>query len=67
MKFQKTEWKDGLCSSGDFALDDAELKGLFNDKTKMIIINTPNNPIGKVYNRYCIVIIILLHNSYCSL
>lgn len=24
---------------------------MFNEKTKMIIINTPNNPMGKVYSR----------------
>ncbi|XP_031632679.1 kynurenine--oxoglutarate transaminase 3-like [Contarinia nasturtii] len=40
-----------VISSGDYVLDDAELEGLFNQKTKMIIINTPNNPLGKIYNR----------------
>lgn len=39
-------------SSADYVLDDAELEGLFNEKTKMIILNTPNNPLGKVYNRF---------------
>lgn len=33
-------------------LDDAELEGAFNEKTKAIILNTPNNPLGKVFNRY---------------
>lgn len=33
-------------------LDDAELEGAFNEKTKMIIINTPHNPMGKVFNRF---------------
>lgn len=32
----------------DFAPD--ELRQLFNDKTRAIIINTPHNPTGKVYN-----------------
>lgn len=32
-------------------LDDAEFESLFNSKTKMIILNTPHNPIGKVFNR----------------
>ncbi|CAG9765009.1 unnamed protein product [Ceutorhynchus assimilis] len=36
-------------SSGDFVLDKAELEGLFNKKTKAIILNTPNNPLGKVF------------------
>ncbi len=35
--------------ASDFALDDAELEALFNEKTKAIIVNTPNNPLGKVY------------------
>lgn len=48
--FQKNPDKE-VISSGDYVLDDAELEGLFNDKTKMIIINTPNNPLGKVYTR----------------
>jgi aspartate/methionine/tyrosine aminotransferase len=29
-------------------LDPGELAAAFNEKTKMIIINTPNNPLGKV-------------------
>ncbi|XP_017105033.2 kynurenine aminotransferase [Drosophila bipectinata] len=48
LKVKKTE---GLISSADWILDDAELEGLFNSKTKMIILNTPHNPIGKVFNR----------------
>ena len=38
-------------SSKDFALDPEELARAFSPKTKMIILNTPNNPIGKV--DYC--------------
>lgn len=30
-------------------MDKVELEGLFNEKTKLIIINTPHNPIGKVF------------------
>lgn len=37
-------------------LDDAELEGAFNEKTKMIILNTPHNPMGKVFNRFVTVI-----------
>lgn len=33
----------------DFNFD--ELKRAFNNKTKAIVINTPNNPTGKVFNR----------------
>ncbi|KAI1290063.1 Kynurenine--oxoglutarate transaminase 3 [Halotydeus destructor] len=36
-------------SSQDWVLDRDELASKFNAKTKMIVINTPNNPIGKVF------------------
>jgi len=42
---------DGPISSADWVLDDTEFESLFNSKTKMIILNTPHNPIGKVFNR----------------
>jgi len=35
----------------DWHFDEAELAGAFNDRTKAIIINTPNNPTGKVFSR----------------
>ncbi|KAL5484469.1 hypothetical protein EMCRGX_G020977 [Ephydatia muelleri] len=38
-------------SSGDYVLDPQELRAAFSDKTKIIIINNPNNPLGKVYRR----------------
>ncbi|MEG6585279.1 aminotransferase class I/II-fold pyridoxal phosphate-dependent enzyme [Dendrosporobacter sp. 1207_IL3150] len=34
-----------------YNFDFNELKDLFNEKTKAIIINTPNNPTGKVFTR----------------
>lgn len=41
----------GVVSSADWKLDQTELENLFNDKTKAIIVNNPNNPLGKVFNR----------------
>ncbi|XP_046905442.1 kynurenine--oxoglutarate transaminase 3-like isoform X1 [Hypomesus transpacificus] len=38
-------------SSADWVLDPDELSSKFNSKTKAIIINTPNNPIGKIFTR----------------
>ncbi|GAB0090873.1 hypothetical protein DMENIID0001_056420 [Sergentomyia squamirostris] len=38
-------------SAADWVLDEKELEGLFNNKTKAIILNTPHNPLGKVFNR----------------
>ena len=35
----------------DWSFDPAELAAAFNDKTRAIIINTPNNPTGKVFTR----------------
>ncbi|XP_026463423.1 kynurenine--oxoglutarate transaminase 3-like isoform X1 [Ctenocephalides felis] len=36
-------------SSADWVLDKKELESLFNEKTKLIILNTPHNPTGKVF------------------
>ncbi len=34
----------------DWEMDPAELESAFNEKTKAVIINTPNNPTGKVFS-----------------
>ncbi|KAI1889369.1 hypothetical protein AGOR_G00178540 [Albula goreensis] len=38
-------------TSADWELNPDELASKFNSKTKAIIINTPNNPIGKIFTR----------------
>src|SRR3989440_8320952 len=38
-------------SSPDFAIDWTALRAAFGPKTKAIVINTPNNPTGKVFTR----------------
>ena len=35
----------------DYSFDPAELRAAFNDKTRLIFINTPHNPTGKVFSR----------------
>jgi aspartate/methionine/tyrosine aminotransferase len=35
----------------DWTFDEAELTAAFNERTRGIIINTPNNPTGKVFTR----------------
>lgn len=35
----------------DWSFDEKELEKAFNDKTRAIILNTPHNPTGKVFNR----------------
>jgi len=44
--------KGQVMSSADWKLDSAELASLFNEKTKAIIFNNPNNPLGKVFTRW---------------
>jgi aminotransferase len=41
--------KDG--DAWQWRFDEAELRAAFNDRTRAIIINTPNNPTGKVFTR----------------
>ena len=45
---QETQATDGDVR---FTYDSAELKDAFSTKTKAIIINTPNNPLGKVFTQ----------------
>jgi aspartate/methionine/tyrosine aminotransferase len=35
----------------DWSIDEAELRGAFNARTRAIIVNTPHNPTGKVFTR----------------
>ncbi len=35
----------------DWSIDEAELRAAFNDRTRAVIINTPQNPTGKVFSR----------------
>jgi len=43
--------ESGVTTSADWALDPEELASKFTSKTKAIIVNTPNNPLGKVFKR----------------
>ncbi|XP_061654920.1 kynurenine--oxoglutarate transaminase 1-like isoform X2 [Phyllopteryx taeniolatus] len=38
-----------VLSSGDWVLSTDELASKFTSRTKAVVINTPNNPLGKVY------------------
>ncbi len=35
----------------DWTFDESELRAAFNNRTRAIIVNTPNNPTGKVFTR----------------
>ncbi|RWS22584.1 Kynurenine--oxoglutarate transaminase 3-like protein [Leptotrombidium deliense] len=41
--------KNGVIRGRDWVLDPKELRSKFSSKTKMIILNTPNNPTGKIF------------------
>jgi aspartate/methionine/tyrosine aminotransferase len=47
-RFVSLRWSD---AAQDWAYDPAELAAAFNNRTRAIIINTPNNPTGKVFSR----------------
>ena len=38
-------------ADGEWTFDERELRAAFHDQTKAIILNTPNNPTGKVFSR----------------
>ena len=40
---------DGVVTSADWQLDFEAFDALFTSKTKAVIYNNPNNPLGKVY------------------
>ncbi|XP_054156667.1 kynurenine aminotransferase-like isoform X2 [Oppia nitens] len=42
---------DRPLSSKDWLLDAKELESKFSPKTKLIVVNTPNNPLGKIYTK----------------
>lgn len=46
--------KDGAVrtsSAANWSIDFAELEAAFNSKTKMIVLNSPHNPVGKVFSK----------------
>ncbi|KAG2206069.1 hypothetical protein INT46_010073 [Mucor plumbeus] len=45
-----TDAADRVISSHEWTLDIEELKSKITPKTKMIVLNTPHNPIGKVFD-----------------
>lgn len=72
--FYENYWPDTIISGAvprfvtmhqpDWHFDRAELTASFNNNTKAIIINTPNNPTGKVFNREELSFIAELCNEY---
>ncbi|MGC1342428.1 MAG: aminotransferase class I/II-fold pyridoxal phosphate-dependent enzyme [Candidatus Binataceae bacterium] len=51
----------------DFSIDRTELEAAFSPRTKAIIVNTPNNPVGKVFTRAELEAIAALCNRHDTL
>ncbi|KAL9989089.1 hypothetical protein ACROYT_G003598 [Oculina patagonica] len=49
-KFIPLRPKENATSTKDWVLDKEELESTFSEKTRAIIINTPHNPVGKVFS-----------------
>ncbi len=45
-----TDVADRVISSHEWTLDISELRSKITPKTKMIVLNTPHNPVGKVFD-----------------
>ena len=58
----------GYLSSADWGIDEQELEAAFTPRTKLLVINTPNNPLGKIYTREeleKIAALCIKHNVIC--
>jgi L-glutamine---4-(methylsulfanyl)-2-oxobutanoate aminotransferase len=54
----------GLDEESNFAIDPEKLKKAFNSKTRGIVVNSPLNPLGKVFDRNELRLIADLCNDY---
>jgi N-succinyldiaminopimelate aminotransferase len=48
----------------DFAVDEASLRAAFSSRTRLILVNTPHNPTGKVFSRAELDLICSLAREY---
>lgn len=56
--------ENDIVSAGDWALDPEELASKFSSKTKLIVVNTPHNPFGKVFSKDELTVIADLCKKY---
>ncbi|CDK27188.1 unnamed protein product [Kuraishia capsulata CBS 1993] len=45
------DFNENIVSGKDWTIDPQELESAISSKTKMIVLNTPQNPLGKVFTR----------------
>lgn len=43
---------EGATSASQFTIDFADMESKINEKTKMLVINNPHNPTGKLFSRH---------------
>ena len=55
--------KEVLCRESDFQIDFAALEKAISDKTKAVIVNSPNNPTGAVFSEETIIKLASLLNK----
>ena len=55
--------KEVLCRESDFQIDFAALEKAISDKTKAVIVNSPNNPTGAVFSEETIIKLAALLNK----
>jgi len=48
----------------DFALDERALRSAFSERTRLVVLNTPHNPTGKVFSREELQVIAALCEEY---
>jgi kynurenine---oxoglutarate transaminase / cysteine-S-conjugate beta-lyase / glutamine---phenylpyruvate transaminase len=67
LKPKKSSSTTSSTSSADWSWDLNELEAAFNSKTKLIVLNTPNNPLGKVFTKQELEQVALLCIKYNTL
>ena len=53
-----------LLRKPDFSFDDADLRAAFGARTRLILLNSPHNPTGKVFSRMELELIAVLAREY---
>lgn len=51
LRLQASRVNSTEITSADFSLDMAEFENKISNRTRLLVLNTPNNPLGKIYSR----------------